>query len=169
MTSWTLTIGSLIHEIDRLIKKRFDRFAETTGMSRAQWQVLARVAKREGINQATLADLVSVEPITICRMVDRLEALGLVERRPDPSDRRARLIHMTEAARPGLERMKAVAQAFFAEALEGISPEEEAILFRLLNRIHTNLVARPDDRQPLTLLPATDGSETARFPPVQKD
>lgn len=169
MTNWTPTVGSLIHEIDRLVKKRFDRFAETTGMSRAQWQVLARVAKQEGVNQATLADLVSVEPITICRMVDRLEALGLVERRPDPNDRRARLIHMTEAARPGLERMKAVAQALFAEVLEGITPEEEAILFRLLSRIHTNLVAVPDDRQPLKPSKAIDGAGATRILPAQKD
>ena len=141
MSNWTPTIGSLVHEIDRLVKKRFDRFAETTGMSRAQWQVLARVAKRQGINQATLADLVGVEPISICRMVDRLEALNLVERRPDPGDRRARLIHITETARPGLERMKAAAQALFGEALAGITPEEEAVLSGLLGRIHANLVA----------------------------
>ena len=59
MSNWTPTIGSLVHEIDRLVKKRFDRFAETTGMSRAQWHVLAHVSKRQGINQANLADLVT--------------------------------------------------------------------------------------------------------------
>ncbi len=169
MTSWTPTVGSLIHEIDRLVKKRFDRFAETTGMSRAQWQVLARVAKREGVNQATLADLVSVEPITICRMVDRLEALGLVERRPDPNDRRARLIHMTEAARPGLERMRRVAQALFAEALDGITPEEEAILFRLLDRIHANLLTVSGEQQLQPPPPDTLDTDAAQTPPVQKD
>lgn len=169
MTNWTPTVGSLIHEIDRLVKKRFDRFAETTGMSRAQWQVLARVAKREGVNQATLADLVSVEPITICRMVDRLEALGLVERRPDPNDRRARLIHMTEAARPGLERMRSVAQALFAEALDGVTPEEEAILFRLLGRIHANLLVVSGEQQPPPLPTKARDTDAAQTPPVQKD
>lgn len=169
MTSWTPTVGSLIHEIDRLVKKRFDRFAETTGMSRAQWQVLSRVAKREGVNQATLADLVSVEPITICRMVDRLEALGLVERRPDPNDRRARLIHMTEAARPGLERMRSIAQALFAEALEGVTPEEEAILFRLLGRIHANLLTFSGEQQLQPPSPETLDTDAAQTLPVQKD
>ena len=149
MTTWKPSVGSLIHEIDRLVKKRFDRFAETTGMSRAQWHVLAQVYKRPGINQAALADIVGVEPITICRMVDRLEALDLVERKPDPNDRRARLVHMTEAARPGLERMKAAAHALFSEALDGISPEEEALLMSLLGRIQTNLVASLGEDSPL--------------------
>ena len=169
MTNWTPTVGGLIHEIDRLVKKRFDRFAETTGMSRAQWQVLARVAKRQGVNQATLADLVGVEPITICRMVDRLEALGLVERRPDPNDRRARLIHMTETARPGLARMKGAAQALFDEALEGITPEEEAILSRLLGRIHTNLLAVTGEEPPAPFPLPTDDAQAIRIPPDQKD
>lgn len=169
MTTWTPTVGSLIHEIDRLVKKRFDRFAETTGMSRAQWQVLARVAKRQGINQATLADLVGVEPITICRMVDRLEALGLVERRPDPNDRRARLIHMTEDARPGLERMRGVAQALFDEALEGITPDEEAILSRLLGRIHANLLVVTGEEPPAPFPMPAEDTKAVRIMPDQKD
>jgi DNA-binding MarR family transcriptional regulator len=167
MSNWTPTIGSLVHEIDRLVKKRFDRFAETTGMSRAQWQVLARVAKRQGVNQATLADLVGVEPISICRMVDRLEALNLVERRPDPSDRRARLIHITEDARPGLERMKATAQALFKEALTGITPEEEEILTNLLGRVHANLSAISDEDQPSPI--SVDTANPIRTQPDQKD
>ena len=166
MNDRTPTIGGMIHEIDRLVKKRFDRFAETTGMSRAQWHVLAHVSKREGINQATLADLVGVEPITICRMVDRLEALGLVERRPDPNDRRARLIHMIEAARPGLERMRTVAQALFVEALDGITDEEEAILARLLGRIQSNLLVALGETQPAQ--PSTITNDTARATPDQK-
>lgn len=167
MSNWTPTIGSLVHEIDRLVKKRFDRFAETTGMSRAQWQVLARVAKRQGVNQATLADLVGVEPISICRMVDRLEAMNLVERRPDPGDRRARLIHVTENARPGLERMRATAQALFKEALTGITPEEEEVLTSLLGRVHANLVAMTGEDMS-SPIPA-DTANSIRPQPDQKD
>lgn len=167
MTNQPPSVGSLIHEIDRLVKKRFDRFAETTGMSRAQWHVLAQVSKREGINQATLADLVGVEPITICRMVDRLEALGLVERRPDPNDRRARLIHLIETARPGIERMRAVAQALFAEALDGITGEEQAVLAHLLGRIHANLLVAVGETQPAASSAAAN-DDTARATPGQK-
>ncbi len=167
MSTWTPTIGNLVHEIDRLVKKRFDRFAETTGMSRAQWQVLARVAKRQGVNQATLADLVGVEPISICRMVDRLEAMNLVERRPDPGDRRARLIHVTEAANPALERVKASAQALFEEALSGITPEEEAILSGLLGRVHANLLAITGEDQPSPIV--ADDHNSVRTEPDQKD
>ena len=168
MSNQPPTIGGLIHEIDRLVKKRFDRFAETTGMSRAQWYVLAHVSKHEGINQAALADLVGVEPITICRMVDRLEALGLVERRPDPNDRRARLIHMIEAARPGLERTKTAAQAIFAEAIDGFTEEEEVILARLLGRIQTNLLVAIGEIQPAPSSTTTTDTDTARVTPDQK-
>lgn len=167
MSTWTPTIGSLVHEIDRLVKKRFDRFAETTGMSRAQWHVLARVAKRQGVNQATLADIVGVEPISICRMVDRLEAMNLVERRPDPGDRRARLIHITEDARPGLERMRATAQALFKEALTGITPEEEEILTNLLGRVHANLLAMTGEDPPSPI--SADNANSVQPQPHQKD
>ena len=148
MTKPTISIGGLLHETDRLIKKRFDRFADTTGMSRAQWYVLARVAKRQGINQATLADISGVEPITICRMVDRLEALGLVERRPDHEDRRARLIHTTEAAKPGIERMHAAAMEVFGEALNGFSASEIDTLTGLLGRLYHNLLVSVGEESP---------------------
>jgi DNA-binding MarR family transcriptional regulator len=134
-------IGALLHEIDRLIRRRFDRFAETTGMSRAQWHVLARVSRTEGVNQAMLADQIGVEPITISRMIDRLEALGLIERRPDPADRRARLLYTTEAARPGLAEMKTVVRSLFGEAFGNIDDEEREIFGRLLSRVHANLLA----------------------------
>lgn len=148
MTSSTNNIGYLVHDTARLMRKRFDRFAAETGMTRAQWQVLGKVARAEGINQASLADLLDIEPITVCRMIDRLEGAGLVERRPDPADRRARLIYMTEAARPGLERMRAVADEVFAEMLAGFTPEEAATLLALLGRVQANLAAPRDAEAP---------------------
>ncbi|WP_237154694.1 MarR family winged helix-turn-helix transcriptional regulator [Oryzibacter oryziterrae] len=141
MKSALRSLGFLIHETDRLLIRRFERFAATTGLSRAQWQVLARVAKMEGINQASLADLTGVEPITICRMVDRLEGLGYLERRSDPNDRRAKLIYTTEQARPAIESMRAVAADIFAGALEGFDAEETQTLLALLERVYDNLQA----------------------------
>ncbi|WP_447410849.1 MarR family transcriptional regulator, partial [Clostridium perfringens] len=77
-----------------------------------------------GINQGGLADLLEVEPITLCRMIDRLEEAGLVERRRDPADRRAWQIFLTERARPLLEELGHLAEAMLDSALQGVSPAE---------------------------------------------
>src|SRR5258705_8371299 len=94
------TLGFLLHEVARLLRKRFEQNARGSGLTRAQWHVLAYLAQNEGINQSGLADLLEIEPITLGRIVDKLQVLRLVERRPDPSDRRVWLLHLTPAARP---------------------------------------------------------------------
>jgi len=82
--------GFLLHDIARLLRKRFDHSAATLGLSRAQWQVLAHLHRHEGINQSGLAEILEIKGVTLGRLVDRLEAAGWVERRADASDRRAR-------------------------------------------------------------------------------
>src|SRR5258708_935422 len=94
------TLGFLLHEVARLLRRRFEQNARGSGLTRSQWQVLAYLAKNEGIYQSGLADLLEVEPITLCRIVDKLQALGLVERHPDPSDRRAGLPYINPPAPP---------------------------------------------------------------------
>ncbi|HEX6012301.1 MAG TPA: MarR family transcriptional regulator, partial [Geminicoccaceae bacterium] len=93
------TLGFLLSDAARLFRRRFDQKARPFGLTRAQWQVLARLARHEGINQAGLADLLDLEPITLCRQIDRMEEGGWVTRRPDPGDRRARLLFLTDKAR----------------------------------------------------------------------
>src|SRR5258706_1021756 len=85
------TLGFLLHEVARLLRRRFEQNARGSGLTRSQWQVLAYLALNEGINQSGLADLLEIEPITLGRIVDKLQILGLIERRPDPSDRRGLL------------------------------------------------------------------------------
>src|SRR5258708_21469911 len=82
------TLGFLLHDVARLLRKRFEQNARGSGLTRSQWQVLAYLAKNEGINQSGLADLLEIEPITLGRIVDKLQMLGLIERHPHPSDRR---------------------------------------------------------------------------------
>src|SRR2546423_11599299 len=82
------TLGFLLHEVARLLKRRFERHARGSGLTRSQWQVLAYLSLHEGINQSGLAELLEIEPITLGRIVDKLQVFGLIERRPDPSDRR---------------------------------------------------------------------------------
>src|SRR5258707_15845407 len=94
-------LGFVLHDVARFLRKRFElrgRDAQL-GLTRAQWSVLAHLARQEGINQAALAQILEIEPITLVRLLDRLQAAGLVERRPDATDRRARVLYLTPAAR----------------------------------------------------------------------
>src|ERR687883_306428 len=104
------TLGFLVHRATRLLRTQREQRARAAeiGLTRAQWQTLAYLARSEGINQATLAQLLDIEPITLVRLIDRLEAIGLVERRPDPRDRRQRNLFLTERAWPELARIKAL-------------------------------------------------------------
>src|SRR4051795_5270962 len=85
------TLGFLVHDVARLLRKRLEQRARAAGiaLTRAQWQTLAYLARSEGMNQASLAQLLDIEPITLVRLIDRLEAIGLGGRRAAPRDRAA--------------------------------------------------------------------------------
>ena len=132
-------IGFLIADTARVMRRRFDERARAIGVTRPQWRTLVTLAREEGVQQGTLADRLEVEPITLCRMIDRLADAGLVERRRDPADRRAWRIYLTDRARPILDRIGAVADELFAVALDGIGEAERTALTATLNRIRLNL------------------------------
>jgi MarR family transcriptional regulator for hemolysin len=136
------TIGFLVNDTARLMRKDFERRARSIGLTRAQWQTLFHLARNEGCNQATLADLMEVEPITLTRTVDRLEACGLVERRADPTDRRARLLFLGERAHPLLEELRTLGAETREIALAGISEDERTLLMTLLTKMRANLSGR---------------------------
>lgn len=143
-------LGFLLHDAARLLRKRFEQRARHLGLTRSQWQVLARLSTCEGIHQGGLADLLDIEPITLVRLLDKLEAIGLIERRPHPTDRRTRLLHLTEAAHPLLGSMRTLGETTRGEALEGVSAADCEALFRVLETMKSNLVAacdRPIDQQ----------------------
>lgn len=131
--------GFLLHETARLLSRRFDQRARALGLTRAQWQALAYLARNEGINQTGLAELLDIEPISVARLIDRMEQAGWVERRLDPADRRARLLYMTDKAKPILARMRIVGQETRAEALAGVSPADLERVVTLLRRVRCNL------------------------------
>jgi MarR family transcriptional regulator, transcriptional regulator for hemolysin len=95
----------LLHDVARLTRTRFDQRARCWGMTRAQCVILMKLKHKPGLCQTELATLLEVEPITVARLIDRLEANGLVERRPDPSDRRMHRLHLLPAAAPMLEEI----------------------------------------------------------------
>jgi MarR family transcriptional regulator for hemolysin len=135
------TIGFLIHEVARLMRKRFEQNARNCGLTRSQWQAIAYLSKHEGIHQAALADLLEIEPITLVRILDKLEDRGLIERRRHGTDRRIWLLFLKDAARPLLADMQPIAETTRAEALAGVSQENRDRLFDTLNLMKTNLMA----------------------------
>jgi DNA-binding MarR family transcriptional regulator len=134
--------GFLLHDIARLLRKRFDQGAAALGLSRAQWQVLAHLHRHEGINQSGLAEILEIKGVTLGRLVDRLEAAGWVERRADASDRRARRLYTTDKVAPVLARMWALGERKREEALAGLSDGERRALIDSLLKIRANLSER---------------------------
>ncbi|GAO38618.1 putative MarR family transcriptional regulator [Sphingomonas changbaiensis NBRC 104936] len=133
------TLGFLVGDISRLMRRAFDVRARTIGVTRPQWRMLTTLSRHEGVNQGRLADLLDVEAITLCRMVDRLSEADLVERRPDPTDRRAWRIYLTDRARPILGELRSLADDLIEETLDGVSAAERETLMTLLERIRINL------------------------------
>ena len=134
--------GFLLHDIARLLRKRFDQGAAALGLSRAQWQVLAHLHRHEGINQSGLAEILEIKGVTLGRLVDRLEAAGWVERRADASDRRARRLYTTDKVAPVLVRMWALGERKREEALAGLSDGDRRALIDSLLKIRANLSER---------------------------
>jgi MarR family transcriptional regulator for hemolysin len=130
-----------VSETALALRRAFDRRASALGVTRAQWRALARLSREDGVRQVDLADALDIEPITLCRMIDRLEEAGLVERRADEKDRRAWRLHLTAAAGPMVERLRALAEDFLAEALEGIGPAEQTATRNILARVRANVAA----------------------------
>lgn len=133
------TLGFLLHEVARLLRRRFEQNAKGSGLTRSQWQVLAYLSRNEGINQTALADLLDVEPITLSRIADKLQAMGLIERHRDPSDRRVWLLHLTTAARPKLDQVRDLGDFTRGEALKGVSEADRERLVEILKKLKVNL------------------------------
>jgi len=136
-----------LSETARLLRRDFDRRAAELGVTRAQWRVLARLSRQDGLRQVELADALDVEPITLCRMIDRLEDAGMVERRADEQDRRAWRIHLTPQAAPLIETLQGIAEDFLAEMFSGIDDAEQERVRDVLRRVRANLNGGPNARR----------------------
>lgn len=136
------SFGFVLHETARLLGKRFDQQARRFGLTRAQCAALVFLSRNEGINQAGLADLLEMEPISLARLIDRMEQAGWVARQADPGDRRARLLFMTEKAKPIFDQILLVARETRMEALAGLSDEDRDRLIDLLLRVRANMIQK---------------------------
>lgn len=134
-------LGFLLHEVARLLRKRFEQKARSHGLTRSQWQAIACISRNEGIQQGALADLMEIESITMGRILDKLVEHGVVERRHHPTDRRTWLLYLKESARPLLIVMDQLAESTYEEASLGISKTERDRLLKTLATMKENLIA----------------------------
>ncbi len=128
-----------IAETAHTLRREFDRRAAPLGVTRAQWRALAWIGRQPGMRQVELADHLDIEPITLCRIVDRLEEAGLIERRRDPADRRAWLLHLTDKGEPLVRDLRGLAASMAGEVFDGIDPQAIALVRETLARIRENV------------------------------
>jgi len=136
----------LLADVGRLVRIHADRRAREDGMTRAQWAILARLERMGGLSQKELADALEVEPITVGRLIDRLQARRLVERRPDPADRRVWRLHLTPEAAPILARIDAYRAELHAKLTAGLDRDTVLRVVEALLNMKSQLLA--DDRVP---------------------
>jgi MarR family transcriptional regulator for hemolysin len=129
--------GFLLRDNSRFMKTAFSE--RVSGLTQAQWGALAQLSRHQGLNQVGLADLLEVQPITVARLIDKLVALGVVERHPDPNDRRAQQLFLTEKAQPLLDQMWEAGDEILDHAYAGFTDEERSNFVDMLVRMRSNL------------------------------
>ncbi len=141
----TDNFGFLIGDVSRLLRYRFDGRARTLGVTRPQWRLLLLLARYPGKSQAELACLLEVERITLCRMIDRLQEAGFLERRPDPSDRRVWRIFLTAKGEEIIGKLHSIGAEFQKEILAVLAPGEPEALQAILMKLRDALSKRADN------------------------
>lgn len=135
------SVGFLIKDVSHLLRRNFNRRVQTLGLTQAQWRALAHLSRSEGMNQACLAENLEVQPITLARLIDRMQAAGWVERRTDPDDRRAVRLYLTEKSQPILAEMDQIGSEVIEEAMAGVSATARKHLVETLCKMKLNLSA----------------------------
>jgi MarR family transcriptional regulator for hemolysin len=141
-----------LNDVARLLRTYADQRAAAFGITRAQWAVMARLDRSEGLKQSELAEMLDLQPITLTRLLDRLAHNGLIERRPDPHDRRAKRLFLTPAARPLLERLGGLAEELMSTTLAGIDRPTVKLMLANLS------IAKDNLRQAIARKPVQAGS-----------
>jgi len=147
----------LLHDVARIMRTKFDQRARSRGMTRAQWHILARVDRQPGLTQRELAAICEVEPITVARLVDRLQEHGLLERRKDPSDRRVWRLHNLPAAREVLEDINAYREEFIRDIDAQIGRDAREAMVDSLLLVRAHLSSSDDTAVPALQIRAARG------------
>lgn len=130
-----IKLGYLIHDVSRLRRKAFDEIVKPLGVTRAQWWIIAHLARHDGMVQTQLAQMLDVGKASLGALLDRLEATEFIERRPEPTDRRAKRVFLTKNSHQLLEQLVAAETAFNATILAGLTDKDRSELVRLLSSI----------------------------------
>lgn len=136
------SLGFLLSDVSRLLRRKLQQHMEGSELTFMQARVLGHISRREGLRQVELAELLEVQPIALVHLIDQLAENGLVERRPDPTDRRAYQLFLTEAATPYLAATRKIVAAIQADMLRGLDKEQAAQLMSSLRIVRNNLSAR---------------------------
>ena len=138
-------IGFLLADNSRLARRAFDRKMREIGVTGPQARLLLTLTRSPGENQGFYAERLEVEPITLCRMIDRLEEVNLIERRPDPADRRAWRLYLTDKSRKIVGRLQQKVDSLVDDMLAGLTTAERAEFARLLEVVGENLSERREN------------------------
>lgn len=138
----TDSLGFLLADVSRLLRRSFQQSMEGSELTFAQARVLVTVSRKEGIRQVELAERLELQPIALVHLLDQLTQPGLIERRPDPTDRRAYQLFLTDAAAPHLVAVKQLAATLQAEMLRGLNKQQSAQFLASLSVVRDNLAAR---------------------------
>jgi DNA-binding MarR family transcriptional regulator len=130
-----IRLGFLIHDVSRMRRAAYDQFMKPLGVTRAQWWVLAYLSRHDGMMQTQLADVLEVGKASLGDVIEGLERNGWVERRPDPTDKRAKRVYLAKAAQAMIKRMTLMENEFNGQILSELSPTERVELNRSLSKI----------------------------------
>jgi len=150
-------VGFLLNDSARLMRVNYDRRMRDLGLTRSQWWVLTHLYFHQGINQTELSAILEIERATLGRLLDRLEAKGWIERRPDASDRRVKRVYLTGEVGDLLRTMRALAHELRAETLAGLDAAEQERFIELLLQVKSNLLRMLDDETPMQKLKLAAG------------
>jgi DNA-binding MarR family transcriptional regulator len=138
----TDSLGFLLADVSRLLRRTFQQRMEGCELTFVQARVLVNISRREGIRQVELAELLELQPIALVHLIDQLAQMGLVERRPDPNDRRAYQLFLTEAAAPHLATIRQIGATIQTDMLRGLNKQQSEQFLSSLKIVRDNLAAR---------------------------
>jgi DNA-binding MarR family transcriptional regulator len=166
LTDFQRDLLLLLHDVGRLLRVDADKRARAHGMTRAQWGILLWLEREPGISQKELSELLEVEPISVARLVDRLEARGMVERRPDPRDRRIWRLHLCAPAHPELYEIHRHRAAIMRRLTAGIDPAPLDAMIEVLVKMKTTLTQEPRVPAPTAEAPVATAMPSATASPA---
>ena len=141
LDNWDQRLGFLMHDVSRLRRSVFNEFMKPLGVTRSQWWVLAHLSRHDGMIQTDLANVLELGKAPLGGLLDRLEAAGMVERRSDPIDRRAKRIHLSDKGLQLIAHMSRQSHAMSERMLDGLDPDSRVALADMLMKVKLNLLA----------------------------